>query len=415
MDVGFAEALLLSGALLAVAAALSGLMRGTVLSISVLSVAAGLILAEAGAIHIDGSDTAVVHLFLLALIVTLFSDGLFVERELLVVHWGPVVRALLIAMPLTLVLLALAAKLLFSELSWAEAFLLGAVLSATDPVVTSAVVTSQRVPASVRHALNLESGLNDGLALPFVLFFIILASPGGGEGSEAAKLVGEAAFGALLGVVLGQLAGRLTRYMPGGGIIRRYEGIYALGIGLFAYGLADITIGNGLIAAFVCGISLGVAEHDIADDFVVFSENVSSILQVLTFFAFGGLIVATGYHQSIPLLIAFIAFALLLARPVAITISFFRVGLPAPHRAFIAWFGPKGVAGILFAELVLNSDVGHADTIFEAAAYVILASIVVHGLTDTVGAKWIERRIEGEEAPAPEADPGLAGGTGAMP
>jgi NhaP-type Na+/H+ or K+/H+ antiporter len=352
-----------------------------------------LILAEAGAIHIDGSDTAVVHLFLLALIVTLFSDGLFVERELLVVHWGPVVRALLIAMPITLVLLALAAKGLFSELSWAEAFLLGAVLSATDPVVTSAVVTSQRVPAPVRHALNLESGLNDGLALPFVLFFIILATPGGDAGSEAAKLVGEAAFGAVVGMALGQLAGRLTRYLPGGGIVRRYEGIYALGIGLLAYGLADITIGNGLIAAFVCGISLAVAEHDIADDFVVFSENISSILQVLTFFAFGGLIVATGYHDNIGLLVGFIAFALLIARPLAITFSFIRVDLPAPQRSFIAWFGPKGVAGILFAELVLNSDVGHADAIFEAAAYVILASIVVHGLTDTIGARWIERRM----------------------
>jgi sodium/hydrogen antiporter len=393
MDVGFGEALLYSGVLLAAAAALSGLVRGTVLSISVLSVGAGLILAETGAIHVDGSDTAVVHLFLLALIVTLFSDGLFVERELLVMHWGPVVRALLIAMPLTLVLLALAAKLLFSELSWAEAFLLGSVLSATDPVVTSAVVTSQRVPASVRHALNLESGLNDGLALPFVLFFIILASPGGDAGSEAAKLFGEAACGAVLGVLLGIGAGRLTHHLPGGGIVRRYEGIYALGVGLFAYGLADVTVGNGLIAAFVCGISLAATDHDIADDFVVFSENVSSILQVLTFLAFGGLIVATGYHSDIPPLVVFVAFALLIARPVAITLSFWRVGMQAAHRRFIAWFGPKGVAAILFAELVLNSEVGEADAIFETVAFVILVSILIHGLTDTVGARWIERRV----------------------
>ena len=310
-------------------------------------------------------------------------------------HWGPVARALVIAMPLTLGLLALAAKLLFSELDWAEAFLLGSVLCATDPVVTSAVVTSQRVPATVRHALNLESGLNDGLALPFVLFFIILASPGGDAGSEAAKLVGEAAFGAVLGFALGQAAGWLTHHLPGGGIVRRYEGIYALGVGLLAYGLADVTIGNGLIAAFVCGISLAVADHDIAEDFVVFSENVSSILQVLTFLAFGGLIVSTGYHADIPVLVAFVAFALLIARPVAIGISFLRAGLPAPYRAFIAWFGPKGVAGILFAELVLNSDVSHRNVIFETAAFVILASILVHGLTDTVGAKWIERRMAG--------------------
>jgi sodium/hydrogen antiporter len=415
MDVSFGEALLFSGALLAVGAALSGLVRGTVLSISVLSVAAGLILAEADAIHIQADDTAVVNLFLLALIVTLFSDGLFVERELLVVHWGPVVRALAIAMPLTLVLLALAAKALFPSLSWAEAFLLGAVLSPTDPVVTSAVVTSQRVPASIRHALNLESGLNDGLALPFVLFFIILASPGGDAGSEGRELFGEAAFGAVLGIALGQLAGRLTHHLPGGGIVRRYEGIYALGMGLFAYGIADVTFGNGLIAAFACGISLGVAEHDIADDFVVFSENVSSILQALTFFAFGALIVATGYHGSVPALVAFIAFALLVARPLAIAISFVRVRLPPPHQAFIAWFGPKGVAGMLFAQLVLTSDVGEANVIFETAAFVILASIVIHGLTDTVGTSWIERRIKTEGEPVPEADPGLAAKSGTMP
>jgi NhaP-type Na+/H+ or K+/H+ antiporter len=416
MDVGFGEALLYAGALLAAAAALSGLMRGTVLSISVLAVAAGLILAEADAIHIEAQDATVIHLFTLALIVTLFSDGLFVEREFLFLHWSPPVRAIVLAMPLTIGLLAGAAKLLFPELSWAEAFLLGSVLSATDPVVTSAVVTSQRVPAAVRHTLNLESGLNDGLALPLVLFFIILASPGGDAGTEAAKLVGEAAFGAVIGVVLGQGAGRLTQYLPGGGMARRYEGIYALGVGLLAYGVADVAFGNGLIAAFVCGISLGVAEHDIADDFVVFSENVSSILQVLTFFVFGGLIVATGYGGSILALAAFIAFALLAARPAAIALSFLRVQMPGPHRAFIAWFGPKGVAGMLFAVLVLNSQVEDGNTIFETAAFVILVSIVVHGLTDTLGPRWIERRIAARDgALAEEADPGLATGTGAMP
>jgi sodium/hydrogen antiporter len=284
--------------------------------------------------------------------------------------------------------------------------LLGAVLSATDPVVTSAVVTSQRVPATVRHSLNLESGLNDGLALPFVLFFIILASPGGDAGQEAMELLGEAAVGAVIGVALGLVAGRLTHHLPGGGIVRRYEGIFALGVGVFAYGLADVTVGNGLIAAFVCGIALGVAEHDIADDFVVFSENVSSILQVLTFFVFGGLIVAAGYGGSIPLLVAFIALALLVARPLAIAISFLRVRMPRPHRAFIGWFGPKGVASMLFAVLVLDSGVGEGELIFQIAAYVILASIVAHGLSDTLGARWIEKRMEEIAEAEGDAKPG---------
>ena len=392
MEIGFGEALLIMGGLLAVAGALSGVMRGTVLSISVLAVAAGIVLALVDVVDVDATDSAVVHLIELALIVTLFSDGLFVERELLRLHSGPTVRALAIAMPITLVLLALCAKLLFSGLSWAEAFLLGAVLSPTDPVVTSAVVTAQKVPAKIRHTLNLESGLNDGLALPFVLFFLVLATPGGDAGQEALQLLGEAAFGAALGVAIGVTGGKLVRRLPGGGITRRYEGIYALGLGLLCYGVADVTFGNGLIAAFVGGIALGVAEHDIPDDFVDFSENVSSILQVLTFFVFGAIIVATGYDRSVPDLAVFILFALIVARPVAILISFLRVEMPAPDRAFIAWFGPKGVASMLFALFVLNSAVAGRNTVFDVAAFVVLASIVAHGLTDTVGAGWIQRR-----------------------
>jgi NhaP-type Na+/H+ or K+/H+ antiporter len=393
MELGFGEVLLFSGALLAIAAALSGLFHGTVLSVSVLGVALGAGLAGAGVIEVSPDDDTTVQLIELALIVTLFSDGLFVQRELLIVHWSAPVRALALAMPLTLLLLAVCAKLLFGDLDWAEAFLLAAVLSPTDPVVTSTVVTSQRVPESIRHTLNLESGLNDGLALPFVLFFIVLASPGGDAGREALDLLGEAAVGALIGVALGLLAGRMTHHLPGGGMERRYEGIFALGVGLLAFGLADVTLGNGFIAAFVCGIALAVADHDIADDFVVFSENVSSILQVLAFFVFGALIVAVGVGVGVGLLLVFIVFALLVARPLAVAISFLRVKLPTPHRIFVAWFGPKGVASMLFALFVLNSAVGERELIFEVAAFVILASILAHGLSDTLGTNWIERRI----------------------
>ena len=395
MDIGFGEAILLFGALLAVAAALSGVMRGTVLSISVLSVALGIGLATTDVVSVDATDSAVVHLIELALILTLFSDGLFVDRELLRVHWGPVTRAIVLAMPLTLGLLALMAGGIFPELSWEEALLLAAVLTPTDPVVTSTVVTAQRVPSTVRHTLNLESGLNDGLALPFVLFFLVLAEPGGDAGSEAAKLLGEAGFGVLVGIALGLVGGRLHRHLPGGGITARYEGIYAIGFGLAAFGLADVTIGNGLIAAFVAGIAMGVAEHEIPDAFVEFAENVSAISQVLTFFVFGALIVATGYDGEIWRLAAFILLALLVARPLAIMISFVRSRLPGPQKAFIAWFGPKGVASMLFALFVLKSDVGASSTIFDIAAFVILSSIVAHGLTDTVGARWIERRMRG--------------------
>ncbi len=393
MEIGFGDAMLVFGGLLAVAAGLSGLIRGTVLSISVLSVALGIAMAEAGVVSVDAKDNAIVHLVEVALILTLFSDGMFVERELLARHWSPVARAIVIAMPITLALLAMAAKVLFPSLEWAEAFLLAAVLTPTDPVVTSSVVTSPQVPARVRHTLNLESGLNDGLALPFVLFFLVLASPGGNAAVEGSQLLGEAAFGGLVGVVVGMIGGRLHHHLPGGGLTSRYEGIYAIGFALLAFGLADVTIGNGLIAAFVAGIAMGAAEREVPEAFVEFSENISAIFQVITFFAFGALIVATGYDRDIWVLALFIIAALLIARPAAVMLSFLRERMPTPMKLFIAWFGPKGVASMLFALLVLNSDAGSRELIFDVAAFTILASILAHGLTDTVGARWIRTRM----------------------
>src|SRR5581483_4085177 len=233
MAIGFGSALVLVGAVLAVAAALSGVMRGTVLSISILAVSLGLILGAAGLIAIQPHDPEIRHLVELALALTLFSDGMLVERELLARHWTPAALALAVAMPVTVLLLAAVAKALFGALGWAEAFLLAAVLAPTDPVVTSSVVTSRRVPAKVRHTLNLESGLNDGLALPIVLFFLALATPGRDAG------------------------GLVHRLRLGGGPTSRYEGIYAVGVGLLAFRLASVTFGNSLIAAFVAGIALG--------------------------------------------------------------------------------------------------------------------------------------------------------------
>lgn len=393
MGLSFAEALLVLGLLLAVAAGLSGWLHGTVLSISVLSLGAGVVLALLDVVEASPRSETLLYLVELALVLTLFADGLYVESELLQKHWGPAVRALVVALPVTLVLLALMGKAIFPELSWAEAFLLGAVLSPTDPVVTSAVVTSDRIPQSVRHTLNLESGLNDGLALPIVLFFLVLATAGGNAGVEAAKLGGETVVGAVIGAVLAIVAGRLLPKLPGGRMEPKYEGAYALGVGLAAFGLADVTYGNGLVAAFVAGLALAASRHDVPDTFHEFNESVSAVFQIATFFVFGALVVATGWDGSVWPIVLFIVFALFVARPVAVLLSFVGVDLPRPSKLFIAWFGPKGVASMLFALFVLASGTSDRTVIFDVAAFVILASILAHGLTDTVGGRWIERRL----------------------
>ena len=399
MEIGFAAALFVFGLLLWTAAALSGLMRGTVLSISVLSVACGIGLAELGVVSVDPASVDLRHLVELALIVTLFSDGLVVERELLRRHWASPVRSLVVAMPITMVLLALAAHFLFGAMSWAEAFLFAAVLAPTDPVISSSVVTAQNVPARIRHALNLESGLNDGLAVPFVLFFLILSLPGGDPGAEGLKLLGEALAGAAIGGAAGYLGGGLQPRLPGGDLSEQYMGIFALGIGLAAFGFAELTIGNGLVAVFLAGVGLA-AREETPEPFAAFSEYTSAIVQVIVFFAFGALIVATGYDSSLWALAAMIAFAFLIARPLAIFVAGLRSGLPVADRAFIAWFGPKGVASMLFALIVLNSQAPDRSLVFDVAAFVILGSIVAHGLTDTVAARWIAGRVSERELEA---------------
>jgi sodium/hydrogen antiporter len=138
---------------------------------------------------------------------------------------------------------------------------------------------------------------------------------------------------------------------------------------------------------------MGAAEHEVPDAFVDFAENVSAIAQVITFFVFGALIVATGYGGDIWRLVLFVPFALLVARPAAIWLSFLRERIPRPQKLFVAWFGPKGVASMLFALFVLDSDVARNSVVFDIAAFVVLASILAHGLTDTVGSKWIQRRM----------------------
>lgn len=395
MHLGFAEALTIVGALLLATSALSGVTRRTVLSTAVLAVAAGILLALTGLVELSPGDASLVLLVELVLLLTLFSDGLLVEDGLLRRHWHPAARALVFAMPINAALLALLAKALFADLPWMECFLLGFALSPTDPVVTSAVVSSARVPAVVRHTLNLESGLNDGLALPFVLFFLAFSGdPQGSAVASAGELAGESVIGVAVGVLLAFAAGRLLDRLPDWALAERYEGLYALGLGLAAFGLADLAHGNGLIAAFVAGVAFALARREVADVFHHFNENLSNVLQVVAFAVFGALVVATGWTQSVLALVAFIVFALFVARPASVLLAFAGVQLTRPEKLFIAWFGPKGIASMLFALFILNSTAPDRTLVFDIAAFTILASIVAHGLTDTLAGGWIERRVQ---------------------
>ena len=394
MGLDLPEVLLVLGLLLTATAAVSGWLNVSVLSISVLSLAAGMGLAVAGVIEVEPDDDWLIVVIELALVMTLFADGLLVEEELLRKRWHAPARTLVAAMPLTLALGGLAAKALFPDLSWAEAFLLGAVLTPTDPVVTSSVVSNPGVPAGVRHTLNLESGLNDGLALPFVLFFVdpvrarrrrrALGARAGRRGVRGRGDRGGARRRRAGGSWTACPAGRwpsatrastrsASRWCRSGSRRRRSA--------------------TGSSPRSSPGSSLAVSRPEIPEAFVGFNESVSATLQVVVFVLFGALIVTTGFNASIPALAAFIVVRAADRPPGGCAAVVRGHAHPAPEKLFMAWFGPKGVASMLFALLAAESAAPHRTLVFDVASFVILASITAHGLTDTVGANWIARKM----------------------
>src|SRR4051794_21466413 len=358
------------------------------LSLTAVCAVAGLVLGRGGVklLDFDPQSGFVRTVALVALIVILFRDGLEVEAEMLQTAWRLPLRKLVLAMPVTGALVALAAKAL-TDLGWTECFLLGALLAPTDPVLSSSVVTNPRVPRVVRHSLNLESGLNDGLALPAVLAFSAALNDEPGFVWWHFVLQ-DVTLGFAFGISMGLLA---SWAMPRSPSIPAHQfALFALGTAFATYGLAVVPpSGNGLIAVFVCAITLGIRRHDLREVFEARSDDIVEIVKLGVFVVFGSLLTLDGLFGDGWAAVCVVAITLLVARPVAIAIALLGTRLPFYLQAFMAWFGPKGVATMTFSLLILET--GYA-RIFNVAALCVFASILAHGLSDTPGSEWVARR-----------------------
>ena len=404
---GFDTVVLVFGVLLMVGALLSGIAHRSFLSLTALFVLAGFLIGKGGLgwLVLDARSGFVSGLAIVALIVILFRDGLEVEAEMLQKAWHLPLRKLVLAMPLTAAIVALAAHAL-TDLGWTECFLLGALLAPTDPVLSSSVVTNPRVPRVVRHSLNLESGMNDGLALPAVLAFTAALVGAGADGEEFVWwrfVLQDVTLGFVFGIVLGLIASvamprerRIDRGIPD-----HQKSLYALGAAFATYGVAVglPPEGNGLIAVFVCAIVLGIRRPDLRETFEARSEDIVEIVKLGVFVVFGSLLTLDGLFGDGWAAVALVAVTLLIARPAAIAVALAGTGVPAALKAFMAWFGPKGVATMTFSLLVLSSGFEGDARIFNLAALCVFVSILAHGLTDSPGVEWVAKRAE---PPAPE-------------
>lgn len=294
-------------------------------------------------------------------------------------------RALFFGLPLTLIGTALLAHLLVG-LPWAESLLLGAILSPTDPVLAVAIIGGEGVPFRLRHLLNVESGLNDGLALPVVL--VMLKFMGATEVAVVIVLA-ELALGIALGVLVPWIVLRLQRIeplSPG----TAHEPLNGFAPGLVVLALASLTQANQFLAAFTAGVTIATVSPKVRDAFRQFGDLVTELVKLSALFIFGALISPEVLGAQLGAMdYAFALLSLIAVRPLALGIAL--LGSRLGWREWIAavWFGPKGFSSMMFGLLILKAGVPQGVRLFHLVAIVVAGSIVVHSSTDVPAVRWL--------------------------
>src|SRR5438552_1284761 len=319
------------GGMLVAGALVAGLARRSFLSLTALFVFGGFVLGHGvlDVLSFDPRSGFVASLAIVALIVILFRDGLEVEAEMLQREWHLPLRKLVLAMPITAAVIAVGTHLL-TDLGWTESFLLGALLSPTDPVLSSSVVTNPRVPRLIRHSLNLESGMNDGLALPAVIAFSAALESGQSDFVWWQFVLQDVTLGLAFGVGVGLLA---SVVLPRGhglreGLTSHQKAMFALGVAAATYGVTAIEPhGNAFIAVFTCAITLGIRRPDVRAAFEQRAEDIIEVVKLVIFVVFGSLLTIDGLFADGWAAVGIVAVTLLLARPVALVAALVRPGL----------------------------------------------------------------------------------------
>ena len=334
----------------------------------------------------------------LTLVLVLFTDASRIRLPLLIKDYQIPVRLLGIGLPLTIVLGFMIAGLFFSDFSFWELALLSAILAPTDAALGQAVVSSPRVPEKIRQSLNVESGLNDGIVLPLVILCATLASTNT-ESSVSSLLnywVAQITLGPLAGILVGWIGGlSLEKAKELGWIDSTFEQLSGAALALLAWSAALIVGGNGFIAAFVAGITMSCFADKIGEAMREFGEAEGQWLSLATFLLFGIVFVVPVLKSFQWIYLVYALLSLTVIRMIPVAVSIIGTGLHGPTYWFLGWFGPRGLATLLFALLVVGKcDLEHGQQIFEIGMTTFLLSLFAHGASAVPGVSWYVARLK---------------------
>jgi NhaP-type Na+/H+ or K+/H+ antiporter len=320
----------------------------------------------------------------ITLALVLFSDASRVNVRALRADVGLPVRLLGIGLPLTIAAGAACAAVLFGGVDWWIAALIGAIVAPTDAALGASIMQDERVPARVRRVLNVESGLNDGIATPFVNLFLA-----GAVAEEVAHTqgVGGAAVDLLIGVGVGLGVG-----LVGAALLRAtqrwgwsapaFRLFAVLGLALVAYAVTIEASGNGFVGAFVGGLAFGSIMPAADEHVVAFTDDAGELLSLVVWFLFGAAMIVPAFKHLVWQDAVFALLALTVVRMVPVGIALAGAGLDRATIAFIGWFGPRGLASVVFALIAFDSlDSPDGNRVLAVVTATVVLSVIAHGIT----------------------------------
>ncbi|NCF66345.1 MAG: sodium:proton antiporter [Chloroflexi bacterium] len=386
-----------------IAAAISKRIQGTIITLPMIYTLLGLILSSRalGLIELGLEDELIRIIAEVTLILVLATDASRINVRMLIRDHSLPQRLLVIGLPLMMIIGTLVAAMLFIDLTFWEAAVLAIILTPTDASLGQAVVSNPKVPVRIRQTLNVESGLNDGIAMPFLLLALSLAASEQdplGPSYWLSLALAQIVFGILVGLIIGFLGGRFVEWgQKSGWMSKAFQKISLITLALLAYGAAELVDGNGFIAAFVMGMTAAnTTRKEETESLYEYAEVEVQGLMMLTFMiVFGLVMLPLALDEFNGLMLLYAVLSLALFRLLAVGASLIRTKVKPVTTGFIGWFGPRGIASILYIFTVLDEDLAGETLIYNIVMLTVLISIFAHGVTAAPGAKWYAKRVEG--------------------